>query len=239
MRQTWRDGDGSWHTTLRGRHVFADPRINKGTAFNAAERQELGLVGIMPPRILRLDEQAVRSYEQFRKQPTDLAKNVFLTALHDRNDVLFFRLLVDHLPEMLPVVYTPTVGQAIERYSHEYRRPRGVYLTVDEPNLVESSLAASGLGADDVDLLVATDGEAILGIGDWGIGGMEMSVGKLAVYTAAGGLDPDRVLAVDLDVGTNRQSLLDDPLYIGTPHTRPSEDVYDCIIDSYVTAATK
>jgi malate dehydrogenase (oxaloacetate-decarboxylating) len=239
MRQSWQDPDGSWRTKLRGRQVFSDPRINKGTAFDAAERQALGLVGLMPPRILHLDEQAARSYGQFRAQPNDLAKNIFLTGLHDRNEVLFFRLLADHLPEMLPIVYTPTVGNAIERYSHEYRRPRGIYLTVDQPELVERSLAATELGPEEVDLLVATDGEAILGLGDWGVGGLEISVGKLAVYTAAGGLDPNRVLAVVLDVGTNRQSLLDDPLYLGTPHARVAQDVYDRFIDTYVTAATK
>jgi malate dehydrogenase (oxaloacetate-decarboxylating) len=140
---------------------------------------------------------------------------------------------------MLPLVYTPTIGQAIERYSHEYQRPRGIYLTVDQPELVERSLAASDLSADEVDLVVATDGEAILGIGDWGVGGMEISVGKLAVYTAAGGLDPDRVLPVVLDVGTNRQSLLEDSLYLGEPHPRVAEDLYDRFIDTYVTAATK
>jgi malate dehydrogenase (oxaloacetate-decarboxylating) len=239
MRQSWRDADGSWRTRLRGRQVFADPRINKGTAFGPAERDALGLVGLMPPQVLSLDEQAVRSYGQFRAQGTDLAKNIFLTALHDRNEVLFFRMLADHLAEMLPIVYTPTVGQAIERYSHEYRRPRGIYLTVDQPELVERSLAASDLDADEVDLIVATDGEAILGIGDWGVGGMEIAVGKLAVYTAAGGVDPDRVLPVVLDVGTNRKSLLEDPLYLGTPHARVPEDVYDRFIDTYVTAATK
>ncbi len=239
MRQSWREPDGSWRTRLRGRQVFSDPRINKGTAFDATERLALGLVGLMPPRILHLDEQLARSYSQFQEQPTDLAKNIFLTALHDRNEVLFFRLVIDHLPEMLPIVYTPTIGTAIERYSHEYRRPRGIYLSVDHPELVESSLAASELGPDEVDLLVATDGEAILGIGDWGIGGLEISVGKLAVYTAAGGLDPNRVLAVVLDVGTNRQSLLDDPLYLGTPHRRVDQDVYDRFVDTYVSAATK
>lgn len=239
MRQSWRDAEGSWRTRLRGRQVFADPRINKGTAFGAAERDALELVGLMPPQILSLDEQALRSYGQFQAQGNDLAKNIFLTALHDRNEVLFFRMLADHLAEMLPIVYTPTVGQAIERYSHEYRRPRGIYLTVDQPELVERSLAASDLHADEVDLIVATDGEAILGIGDWGVGGMEIAVGKLAVYTAAGGVDPDRVLPVVLDVGTNRKSLLEDPLYLGTPHARVPEDVYDRFIDTYVTAATK
>jgi malate dehydrogenase (oxaloacetate-decarboxylating) len=238
MHEVWQDADG-WHTRLRGRHVFSDPRINKGTAFDAKERDLLGLVGLMPPRIMHLEEQAARSYAQFEEQPSDLAKNVFMTGLHDRNEVLFFRLLTDHLREMLPIVYTPTVGEAIERYSHAYRKPRGIFLSVDDSDRVERSLAASELDPDEVDLIVATDGEAILGIGDWGVGGMDIAVGKLVVYTAAGGLDPHRTVPVVLDVGTNRRSLLDDPLYLGVPHPRVPRDVYDAFIDRYVTTATR
>jgi malate dehydrogenase (oxaloacetate-decarboxylating) len=135
---------------------------------------------------------------------------------------------------MLPVVYTPTVGQAIEQYSHEYRRPRGVYLSVDHPELIETSLRAAGLEADETDLVVATDAGAILGIGDWGVGGIHISVGKLAVYTAAGGINPNRALPVMLDVGTDRQSLLDDPLYIGNRHPRVPADEYDRFMESFV-----
>jgi malate dehydrogenase (oxaloacetate-decarboxylating) len=238
MRGTWINDDGDWETTLRGREVFADPRLNKGTAFTDDERRALGLVGLMPPRVLTLGEQASRAYAQYSAQPTALAKHVYLTALHDRNEVLFYALVSAHLPEMLPVVYTPTVGEAIERYSHEYRRPRGVYLSIDDPDLVEESLAATGLAAGDVDLIVATDAEAILGIGDWGVGGIAIAVGKLTVYTAAGGINPHRTIAVMLDVGTNRQSLLDDPMYLGNRHPRVPTDVYDRFIDTYVTAAT-
>lgn len=162
----WNGRLGQWETTLRGRSVLSDPRINKGTAFTVAERETLGLVGLMPPRVLTLDQQASRAYQQYREQPTELAKNVFLTALHDRNEVLFYRLIGDHLPEMLPIVYTPTIGEAIRRYSHEYRRPRGVYLSVDSPEQMEQALRSSGRAADDVDLVVATDAEGILGIGD-------------------------------------------------------------------------
>ena len=143
MRTSWHGEDGCWCTTLRGRQVFGEPRINKGTGFSPEEREALGLVGLMPYKVFSLEEQAARSYDQYSAQPTDLARNVFLTALHDRNEVLFYRLLTDHLREMLPIVYTPTIGEAIERYSHQYRRPRGVYLSVDAPELVESSLAAS------------------------------------------------------------------------------------------------
>ncbi|GAA5699999.1 NAD-dependent malic enzyme [Streptomyces avermitilis] len=239
MGTQWNAVDGRIRTTARGHAVLNSPRLNRGTAFTRQERQELGLVGLVPPQVLTQDQQAARAYTQFRSQPNDLAKNVYLTALRDRNEVLFHRLLGDHLAEMLPIVYTPTVGTAIERYSYEYRRPRGVYLSVDAPEDIERTLRASGLGADDVDLIVATDGEAILGIGDWGVGGIDIAVGKLAVYTAAAGVDPARTLAVMLDVGTNRQELLDDPLYLGNRHPRVDRESYDAFIDAYVTAATE
>ena len=238
VRTAWQQ-DGEWHTRLRGRQVFGDPRINKGTGFTAEERESLGLTGLMPYKVFTLEEQAARSYSQYSAQPTPLAKNVFLTALHDRNEVLFYRLLTDHLREMLPIVYTPTIGEAIERYSHQYRRPRGVYLSVDAPELIESSLAATDLDPDEVDLIVATDAEAILGIGDWGVGGIAIAEGKLVVYCAAGGIDPNRAIPVILDVGTNRQELLDDPLYLGNAHPRVDQEIYDRFIDAYVTAATK
>ena len=219
--------------------MLADPRINKGTAFTDEEREALGLVGLLPPRVLTIEEQASRAYRLYLDQPTDLAKNVFLTALHDRNEVLFFRLLGDYLPEMLPVIYTPTVGEAIQRYSHEYRRPRGVYLSIEDPDGIERALRSAGHGPDDVDLIIATDAEGILGIGDWGVGGIEIAVGKLNVYTAAAGINPARTLAVMLDVGTNRQELLDDPLYLGVPHPRVDRDKYDDFIDRYVTTASR
>ncbi|CAM5577990.1 MULTISPECIES: NAD-dependent malic enzyme [Streptomyces] len=235
-----RDTDTSpLRVTARGRAVLADPRINRGTAFTEEERRALDLVGLVPPRVLTQDEQAERAYGQFRDQAGDLARSVNLTALHDRNEVLFYRLVGDHLEEMLPIVYTPTVGTAIRRYSTEYRRPRGVYLSVDAPGDIERSLRAHGLGADDVDLIVATDGEGILGIGDWGVGGIDIAVGKLAVYTAAAGIDPRRTLPVMLDVGTNRQELLDNPLYLGNRHPRADRDTYDAFIDAYVTTATR
>jgi malate dehydrogenase (oxaloacetate-decarboxylating) len=238
VHTSWQDG-GAWHTRLRGRQVFGDPRINKGTGFPPEEREALGLVGLMPYKEFSLEQQAARSYAQYCAQPSALAKNVFLTALHDRNEVLFYRLLTDHLREMLPIVYTPTIGEAIERYSQQYRRPRGVYLSVDAPELIESSLAATELDRRDVDLIVATDAEAILGIGDWGVGGIAIAEGKLVVYCSAGGIDPYRAIPVILDVGTNRQELLDDPLYLGCAHPRVDRATYDRFIDAYVTAASK
>jgi malate dehydrogenase (oxaloacetate-decarboxylating) len=235
----WLDDDGAWRTTLRGRQVLADPRINKGTAFSDAERAALGLVGLIPAGHLTLDEQASRIYAQFLRQSSDLARNVLLNELQERNEVLYYRVVADHLSEMLPVIYTPTVGQAIEHYSHEYRRPRGVYLSVDEPELIVQSLRAFGKQEDDVDLIVATDAGAILGIGDWGVGGMSIAVGKLAVYTAAAGIDPGRSVPVMLDVGTDRQTLLDDPMYIGNRHPRVAADEYDAFLAAFVAAAGK
>ncbi|MFI8529356.1 NAD-dependent malic enzyme [Streptomyces aquilus] len=239
MNTRWNPQTRGFETSARGRAVLADPRLNRGTAFTAPERRALGLDGLIPPRVLTLDQQADRAYGQYTAQPSDLAKNVYLTALHDRNEVLFYRLVSDHLSEMLPIVYTPTVGTAIERYSNEYRRPRGIYLSVDAPEDIEPALRASELTAADVDLVVATDGEAILGIGDWGVGGIDISVGKLAVYTAAAGIDPARTLAVVLDVGTNREQLLDDPLYLGNRHPRVDTGTYDAFIDAYVTTVSR
>ena len=239
MRTLWLDDDGRWHTRLRGRQILSDPRLNRGTAFTYRERREFGLTGLIPPAHVTLDQQAARVYAQYQRQPDDLARNVLLTEVHDRNEVLFYKLLSTHLTEMLPVVYTPTIGKAIQSYSHEYRRPRGVYLSVDHPELITESLLATELGEHEVDLIVATDAGAILGIGDWGVGGIHIAVGKLTVYTAAGGIDPGRTLPIMLDVGTDRQSLLDDPLYIGNRHPRVPPEEYDRFLDAFVTAVSK
>jgi malate dehydrogenase (oxaloacetate-decarboxylating) len=222
-----------------GRDVLRDPQLNRGTAFTPEERSAFGLEGLLPPGVLSLQEQGSRSYEQYCGQPTDLAKNDFLAALHDRNEILYYKLLEDHLTEMLPVVYDPVVAQAIERYSHEFQRPNGVYLSVDDIDGVEAAFHNYGLGADDVDLLVATDAEEILGIGDWGSNGMDISIGKLAVYTAAAGIDPDRVIPVMLDVGTDRESLLNDPMYVGNRHSRVRGERYDAMIKAYVETASR
>ncbi len=186
-----------------------------------------------------LEVQARRTYAQFSAQSTDLGKWVYLANLRDRNEVLFYRLLSEHIEEMLPVVYTPTVGLAIQRFSHEFRRSRGVYLSVDHPEEVETALRNTGMRADDVDLLVATDSEGILGIGDQGVGGIEISVGKLAVYTAAAGIHPHRVIPVVLDMGTDNLTLLNDEMYLGARHARVRDERYDELIDAYVTACQK
>jgi malate dehydrogenase (oxaloacetate-decarboxylating) len=235
----WNAGEKAWETTCRGYGVLSDPWLNKGTAFTESERAALGLTGLLPSRVLTLDQQAQRAYRQCSQQASDLDKNVYLTALHDRNEVLFYRVLTDHLSELLPIVYTPTIGEAIQQYSHQYRRPRGVYLSIDAPDQIETALRAPELSADEVDLIVATDAQAILGIGDWGVGGIDIAAGKLAVYTAAGGVNPVRTLPVVLDVGTDRPELLEDPLYLGVRHRRPAQEPYDAFIDAYVTTALK
>jgi malate dehydrogenase (oxaloacetate-decarboxylating) len=239
-RRNFEETAEGYVTSARGLKVVQDPFLNKGTAFSDEERAELGLDGLVPPVVETLDEQVRRVYAQYRAQPTDLLKNVYLAALQDRNEVLYYRLLSDHLREMLPIVYDPTVAQAIKNYSHEYRRPRGLYLSVDDVDGIERALGNLGMGPDDVDLIVASDAEEILGIGDWGVGGgAGIAAGKLAVYTAAAGVDPARVIPVALDVGTDNEALLNDPAYAGNRHARVRGQRYDDFIDAYVTAATR
>ncbi|MGG3625346.1 NAD-dependent malic enzyme [Bacillus gobiensis] len=231
--------EGYYKTALRGKDVLSIPRLNKGVAFTLEEREELGLEGLLPPKVLTLEQQVERAYEQFSTQPDRLRQNVYLNDLQNRNEVLFYKLLKNHLKEMLPVVYTPTVGEAIQEYSHEYRRPHGIYLSIDDIDGIEKAFENLHATAGDIDLIVTTDSESILGIGDWGVGGINIAVGKLAVYTAAAGIDPGRVIPVVLDVGTNNQKLVNDPLYIGNKHPRETGEKYDEFIDAYVKAATK
>ena len=226
--------DGAYETTARGLEVLETPFLNKGSAFTLEERRELGLGGLLPSAVTNIDLQAERSYAQYRRQPDDLGKYIFLSALHDRNEALYYRLLCDHLAEMIPIVYTPTVGTAIERYSQEFQRPRGIYLCIDDLDGIDDAFHNFGAGPDDIDLIVATDAEQILGIGDWGVGGMAISVGKLSVYTAAAGIDPMRVIPVMLDAGTDRDSILEYPAYMGARHTRVRSERYDDFIDAFV-----
>jgi malate dehydrogenase (oxaloacetate-decarboxylating) len=225
-------------TKARGLAVLNSPVLNKGTAFTAEEREALGLRGLLPPDISTLEIQVKRAYIQYERLPDSLSKNIYLTALHDRNEVLFYRLFSEHLREMIPIVNDVTVGMAVEQYHHECRPPRGVYLSIDHPEGINEAFAGVGVRAGDIDLIVATDAEQIRGIGDWGVGGMEVSIGKLAIYTAAGGIDPARVIPVMLDVGTNRESLLEDPTYIGNRHARICGERYDAFIDAYVSTVT-
>jgi len=236
---TWAPGGVVARVRLRGRSVLTAPMLNRGTAFTLAEREALGLTGLLPDGVSTIEGQLRRVYAQYQRQPDNLAKNLFLGHVRDRNEVLFYRLLCENIGEMLPIVYTPTVGTAIERYSLEYGRPRGVYLSVDHPDQVETAFRNYGLGPDDADLIVATDSEGILGIGDWGVGGIAISAGKLAVYVAAAGLHPRRVIPVVLDAGTDNQELLAEDVYVGARHPRVRGERYDQLIDAYVSAATK
>jgi malate dehydrogenase (oxaloacetate-decarboxylating) len=224
---------------LRGTSVLASPLLNRGTAFSLAEREALGLTGLLPEGVSTIEGQLRRVYGQYQRQPDDLAKNLYLAGLRDRNEVLFYRLLTEHISEMLPIVYTPTIGTAIERYSYEFGRARGVFMSVDHPGQVETAFRNYGLGPGDVDLIIATDSEGILGIGDWGVGGIQIAMGKLAVYVAAAGLHPRRVIPVVLDAGTDNPALLAEEMYPGNRHPRVRGERYDELIDTYVSVATR
>lgn len=239
LRKAGTQGAGCYETKARAMAVLTTPLLNKGTAFTAEEREALGITGLLPPVISTLQAQVAAAYAQYQRLPDPLSKNIYLTALHDRNEVLFFRVLSEHLREMIPIVNDRTVGLAMEQYHHECRRPRGVYLSIDHVNSIEKAFGNLGAGPDDIDLILATDAEQIFGLGDWGVGGIEVSIGKLAIYTAAGGIDPTRVIPVMLDVGTNRESLLADPMYAGNRHARVRGERYDAFIDAYVKAAVK
>lgn len=217
--------------------ALAAPSLNRGVGFTHEQRRRLGLTGRLPSAVLTLDQQADRVWRQLQSLATDLGRNLLLEQLHYRHELLYYKVLEDHLPELMPVVYTPTVGEAIQRFSDEYRGQRGLFLSIDEPDEIESAFATFGLEPDDIDLIVCTDAEAILGIGDWGVGGIQIAVGKLALYTAGGGIDPRRCIAVSLDVGTNNEQLLQDPFYLGNRHARRRGQEYDDFVDRYIETA--
>ncbi|MEE9415591.1 MAG: oxaloacetate-decarboxylating malate dehydrogenase, partial [Acidimicrobiales bacterium] len=219
--------------SLRGRALLNEPWANKGTAFSTQERRSLGIDGMLPPRVETIGEQCERVRDKYDRFHNDLERHVFLRALHDTNAVLFYAFIERHLTEMLPVLYTPTVGLACLEFSHIYRRPQGLYLSYPDAGQIAAQIAAVDC---DIDVVVVTDGERILGLGDLGVGGMGIPIGKLALYTAAGGFDPRRSLPVFLDVGTNNESLLDDPLYLGWRHERIEGEAYDSFVDSFVEA---
>jgi malate dehydrogenase (oxaloacetate-decarboxylating) len=215
-----------------------DRYVNKGTAFSALERERFGLDGLLPPVVEDLDTQLQRVEVEFEAKRTDLGRHVFLRALQDRNSVLFYAFVERHLADLLPIVYTPTVGLACQQWSRIYRRERGLFLSWPQRDRVEE-LLDNAVGDLEVDVVVVTDGERVLGLGDLGIGGMGIPVGKLALYTAAGGLDPARTLPVMLDVGTDNDALLSDPLYLGWRHRRVRGAEYDELVDAFVDALVK
>ncbi len=223
----------------RGRAVLANSMTNRGTAFTHEERAALGLVGLMPTGVTTLENQNRRAYGQFRRTSTPLGKYLHLSQLRDRNEILFYNLFAGHLEEMLPIVYTPTIGEAIERFSHEYNRPRGVFLSIDDPDGIEAALTNYGLDGNEVDLVVVTDSEGILGIGDQGIGGIQIAIGKSSVYAAAAGIHPKRILPVVLDVGTDNLGLLNSTMYLGVRHARVRGERYDAFVDRFVQAVSQ
>ena len=221
----------------RGRDVLTNPMINFGTAFTREQRIALNINGLLPPNVMTLNTQLKRVYAQYCRQPDDLAKFVYLNTMHDRNEVLYYKLLTEHIEEMLPIVYTPTIGQAIQDYSHWYHRPRGVYLSIDDPDGIGPALRSMGHRPEEIDLIVVTDSEGILGIGDQGVGGVAITVGKLSVYTAAAGIHPHRVLPVVLDTGTDNIDLLTDDAYLGVRHARVRGEQYDDFVEKFVVEA--
>ncbi|WP_462418774.1 NAD-dependent malic enzyme [Kytococcus sp. Marseille-QA3725] len=233
------DGHETVQIAVRGRQVLARPMLNRGSAFSLEDRDALGLRGLIPPAVNTIDDQVRRCYGQFQMQPTNLAKYVYLNTLQDLNEILFHRLVSDHLDEMMPIIYTPTVGEAIQQFSSTFDRQRGIYLSIEDHGGAEgiaSALAAYGNGPDDVDIVVVTDSEGILGIGDQGVGGIRIAIGKSAVYTTAAGIHPMRVLPVVLDVGTDNLALLHDPNYLGLRRERVRGEEYDAFIGDFVAA---
>ncbi len=223
--------------TLTPEQILNDPLINKGTAFTQPERDALGLNGFLPPRVATLEEQVHRRYENFKAKPDELSRYTFLSGLQNRNEVLFYRLVFEHISEMLPLIYTPTVGDVSIHFSLMYRQHRGLYFSY--PNRDKISEIVSNISQREIDVIVITDGERILGLGDVGIGGMAIPQGKLALYTLFGGIHPARTLPIMIDVGTNNQELIDDPFYLGWRHPRIRGKEYDAFIDEVVTAIHK
>ncbi len=218
----------------KGQSRLFDPLTTKGTAFDRGERDELGLLGLLPHAVKSLDDQVAHTYQEFARRRDDLDKHIYLRALQDRNETLFYRLLAEHVEEMLPIVYTPTVGEACERFSDIYRRPRGLFVSYPDRGRLREVLR--NRPHEDVDVIVVTDGQRILGLGDQGIGGMGIPIGKLSLYTLIGGIDPARTLPVVLDVGTDNVERLEDPNYLGWRHRRIGDDEYYAFVDEFVTA---
>jgi malate dehydrogenase (oxaloacetate-decarboxylating)(NADP+) len=222
---------------LRGAALLRDPRFNKGTAFDANEREAFGLRGLLPPRVFTLEEQVSRVVRNLAKKSGPLEKYLYLAELEDRNKTVFYRALVDNVRDLLPIVYTPTVGEACKRYAHIFTRPHGMYLTLEDRGRLVETLR--NWPVSEIGVIVVTDGERILGLGDLGANGIGIPIGKLALYTALGGVHPDRCLPVVLDVGTDNRELLEDPLYIGLHRTRARGAEYAEFVEEFVLAANE
>ena len=219
----------------RGVKILHDPVHNKGTAFTDAERDKLGLRGLLPPRVCSPAEQELRVIGNIRNKATDLERYLFLVSLQDRNETLFYRVLINHIEELMPLIYTPTVGKACQHFSHIYRRPRGLYISLQERGRIREIL--ENWPHPDTRVIVVTDGERILGLGDLGAAGMGIPIGKLSLYTACAGIHPTHCLPVTLDVGTNNEAFLNDPLYLGLERRRERGAAYDALVDEFISAA--
>lgn len=224
-------------TNVSGYDLLVNPRLNKGSAFTEEERIKFQLQGKLPHHVETLEEQIYRIYQQYQTQGSDLNKNIYLNNLHDTNETLFYRFVGEHLAEMLPIIYTPTISDAVEQFSLQLRRPRGLYLSYPDREQMEMMIA--NRSNQEIDLMVVTDGERVLGIGDQGIGGMNISIGKLMVYVLCAGVNPLKKLAITLDVGTNNEKLLNDPMYLGWKHPRITGKEYDDFIDLFVRTVRK
>jgi malate dehydrogenase (oxaloacetate-decarboxylating) len=222
---------------LAGIPLLDCPMFNKGSGFPEEERAEFNLHGLLPPHVGSLDEQLARRYSDFQQKRTDLQQHIYLRDLQDRNEVLFYRLMQDHIAEMMPLIYTPVVGEACQYFSRIYRRPRGLFVSYEHRGKLDAILANRPFR--DVDVIVATDGERILGLGDLGVGGMGIPVGKLSLYTLCGGIHPARALPILLDVGTDNPDALSDPLYLGWRHERVRGQAYDDFIEEFVSAVNR
>ena len=221
----------------KGSQILHEPLLNKGSAFSLKEREALHLNGLLPPRVLTIEQQKNRILENFNNKHNDLEKYIFLIALQDRNETLFYRTITDEIEEMMPIIYTPIVGEACQKYGHIFRRPRGLYISKNDKGNIRNIL--KNWSNDNVDVIVVTDGERILGLGDLGANGMGIPVGKLSLYTACAGVDPARCLPIMLDVGTNNENLKNDPLYIGLTEDRIRSEEYDSFIDEFMKEANE
>ncbi len=231
---TVKDNQDSASEHPHGFEILQDPHLNKGTAFTPEERDALGLRGLLPPRIFTLQEQQVRVLENLRKKPNNLEKYIYLTALQNRNERLFYRTLIDNIEELVPILYTPTVGQACQEYGHIFRHPQGIFISAEDRGKIRDVL--HNWPYDDVRVIVVTDGERILGLGDLGANGMGIPVGKLYLYTACAGINPEQTLPITIDAGTENDELLEDPLYIGLRQRRVRGADYDALIAEFVDA---
>jgi malate dehydrogenase (oxaloacetate-decarboxylating) len=225
------------YISYAGPSLLETPLLNKGSAFSGRERLNFNLIGLLPPRYENIEEQVKRAYMQYKSFDEPINKHIYLRAVQDNNETLFYRLLNEHLVEMLPIIYTPTVGAACEHFSDIYRSARGIIASYEERQFMDEILHS--VTKDRIKVIVVTDGERVLGLGDQGVGGMGIAIGKLSIYTACGGISPAYTLPVALDVGTNNKTLLDDPYYIGMRHPRINKAEYDAFVDDFVNAAQK